>query len=94
MPDNPQFLGALPPQEIAERISKSRGPSGDNHEYLFQLEESLKSLGKESGDEHVSDLVRRVKALGIKAEQIEDHDGSYLQKTGSTEEQEEIEKDI
>lgn len=93
MPNNPQFLGALPPQDVAECISKSRGPSGENQEYLFQLEESLKSLGEDSGDEHVSDLVRRVRALDIQTEQTQDPDGLHLYKIGSTEEQEEIEKD-
>lgn len=91
MPDNPQFLGALPPQEIADCISRSRGPSGDNQEYLFQLEDSLKSLGRDSSDEHVSDLVQRVKALGIKAESQEQREPE-VQKIGSTNEQEEVEK--
>ena len=94
MPDNPQFLGALHPQEVAERISWCKGPSGENQEYLFQLEESLKNLGQASGDEHVSDLVRRVKALALKPKDNLIADNSGLRKVGSTEEQEEIEKDL
>lgn len=59
LPDNPQFLGPQDPQALAEHIVKSRGPSGENKDYLYQLEEALNGLSPESGDEHVSDLARR-----------------------------------
>lgn len=63
LPDNPAFLGALDPQDIAEVISKSHGPSGDNVEYLMQLEEALQQLSTESGDGHISDLANRVRKI-------------------------------
>ena len=63
LPNNPQFLGALKPQDVADVISRSHGPSGDNVEYLLQLEEALNSLSEESGDGHISDLADRVRQL-------------------------------
>ena len=63
LPDNPQFLGAQDPQALAEHIIKSRGPSGENKDYLYQLEAALNSLSPESGDEHVSDLAQRCRNL-------------------------------
>lgn len=62
-PDNPQFVGAQDPQELAEHISRSRGPSGENKEYLFMLEKSLEELCSESTDEHVNDLAARVRKI-------------------------------
>ncbi|KAK5113063.1 hypothetical protein LTR62_003642 [Meristemomyces frigidus] len=59
LPTNPQFLGPQDPQELAERIIASRGPSGENKDYLYELERGLEGLSEESGDEHVSDLARR-----------------------------------
>jgi glutathione-specific gamma-glutamylcyclotransferase len=93
MPDNPQFTGALHPQDVAERINRSVGPSGENREYLLRLEESLKGLGTESSDAHISDLVRRIRRMepskvGLNREGNE----LSLHKVLGTEEQEEIEK--
>jgi cation transport protein ChaC len=68
LPDNPQFLGPQDPQALAEKILQSRGPSGENREYLYQLEEALRGLSEESADEHVFDLARRcreVEARGV-----------------------------
>lgn len=63
LPENPQFLGPQEPQTLAEHILKSKGPSGENREYLFMLEESLRELDPGHDlpqiDFHVSDLVRR-----------------------------------
>ncbi|KAK5134382.1 hypothetical protein LTR08_006562 [Meristemomyces frigidus] len=67
LPSNPQFLGPQDPQALAEHIARSRGPSGENREYLYLLEQALGQLGEGSGDAHVSDLARRcrgVEALG------------------------------
>ena len=61
LPDNPQFSGPQDPQALAEHICRSRGPSGENVEYLFMLEQALKELGAESGDGHVQDLADRVR---------------------------------
>ncbi|KAL8933614.1 MAG: hypothetical protein Q9211_005682 [Gyalolechia sp. 1 TL-2023] len=64
LPENPQFLGVQDPDELARHIWKSKGPSGENKDYLFMLEESLNELGEGAGDEHVEDLARRVKEVG------------------------------
>lgn len=61
-PDNPQFTGPQDLQELAEHIWKSRGPSGENKDYLFRLEESLDELCKDS-DHHIKDLAARVRQL-------------------------------
>jgi len=90
MPDNPQFLGALPPQEVAETINASIGPSGENREYLLHLERALEDLSPGSHDEHIADLARRVRALTPPRHLS---GGGPLRKVSSTEEQEEIEKE-
>jgi glutathione-specific gamma-glutamylcyclotransferase len=95
MLDNPQFLGPLPPHEVAERINQSAGPSGEHRDNLLQLEESLRELSAASGDAHISDLARRVRSMAPKqADRIQ---GRYeemgIHKANSTEEQEAIEKD-
>jgi len=61
LPSNPQFLGKQSPQDVADVIARSTGPSGNNSEYLFMLEEALEDLASESGDEHVKDLANRVR---------------------------------
>lgn len=63
LPTNPQFLGAQDPQDVANVIQRSHGPSGENAEYLFMLESALEELTEDSRDEHVQDLARRVRAL-------------------------------
>lgn len=63
LPENPQFLGSQDPDALASHILKSRGPSGENREYLFLLEKALLELSRDSGDAHISDLVRRCKAI-------------------------------
>ena len=63
LPSNPQFLGRESPEDVAAVIAASHGPSGANAEYLFMLEESLASLGGESGDCHIKDLATRVRLL-------------------------------
>jgi cation transport regulator ChaC len=65
-PSNPQFLrdpARREPQDVAEVISRGRGQSGKNTEYLYLLEKALEGLGLGSADMHVTDLVRRVKAI-------------------------------
>ncbi|PSN69704.1 ChaC-domain-containing protein, partial [Corynespora cassiicola Philippines] len=106
LPSNPQFLGPQDPQGLAAHILKSKGPSGENKEYLFALEKSLLELSKDSGDAHVSDLVRRAKEIEARErgadadlvlEEEEEEKGARgvgvpLHRVGSTEEQEEVEK--
>jgi glutathione-specific gamma-glutamylcyclotransferase len=101
LPENPQFLGPQDPQALAAHILQSRGPSGENREYLYMLEEALGELSKDSRDGHVSDLARRCRGIEAKEEwRFEDEKederngiGHVLHKVGSTEEQEEIEKE-
>lgn len=62
-PENAQFTGVQEPQALAEHIWQSRGPSGLNRDYLLGLEGALKELGPGSGDVHVEDLARRVRAI-------------------------------
>ncbi|KAE8144531.1 ChaC-domain-containing protein [Aspergillus avenaceus] len=65
-PTNSQFLrdpAHREPQNVAEVISRSRGKSGKNTEYLYLLEKALEGLGLGTADGHVTDLVRRVKAI-------------------------------
>jgi glutathione-specific gamma-glutamylcyclotransferase len=67
LPDNPQFLGPQDPQALAEHIVRSRGPSGENKDYLYELEAALNSLSEESGDEHISDLARRCREVELRS---------------------------
>ncbi|KAL4996401.1 ChaC-like protein-domain-containing protein [Aspergillus recurvatus] len=65
-PSNPQFLrdpARRDPQDVAEVISRGVGQSGKNTEYLYLLEKALEGVGLGSADEHVTDLVRRVRAI-------------------------------
>lgn len=63
-PDNDQFTGPQDVQALAEHIYRSEGPSGLNRVYLLSLDEALRELGPESsGDEHVTDLAARVRAI-------------------------------
>ncbi|CCC04914.1 hypothetical protein SMACR_04281 [Sordaria macrospora] len=65
-PDNAQFTGPQDPQELAEHIYRSKGPSGLNRDYLWGLEKALDELSPESGDEHVKDLSNRVRAVAAR----------------------------
>ena len=63
LPDNPQFIGPQNPQALAEHISNSIGPSGENKEYLFMLQRALDELGEESRDAHVNELACRLREI-------------------------------
>lgn len=63
LPTNPQYLGPQEPHALAEKIVRSRGPSGENREYLYQLEEALNGMGEVMVDEHVTDLARRCREI-------------------------------
>ena len=97
LPDNPQFLGPQDPQALAEHIVRSRGPSGENLDYLYELETALNNLSASSVDEHVSDLAQRCRDIQAKAKKIDPKQsdeviGSALKNVGSSEEYEEVEK--
>ncbi|KAJ5210730.1 ChaC-like protein [Penicillium cf. griseofulvum] len=65
-PTNPQFLrdaAHREPQHVAQVISAGHGFSGKGSEYLFLLEKALEGLGLGTADVHVTDLVKRVKAI-------------------------------
>lgn len=66
LPNNPQFLGPQDPDVLAKHIITSVGPSGENKEYVYMLEEALDGVRKDTGvnedvDEHIVDLARRVR---------------------------------
>ncbi|KAL6702950.1 hypothetical protein ACN47E_000792 [Coniothyrium glycines] len=101
LPSNPQFLGPQQPLQLAARILASRGPSGENKAYLYNLEEALRGLGQGSGDAHVEDLVKLCRALERERERERERDGGARDEqgrngggrhtAGSTEEVEEVE---
>lgn len=45
-PDNFAFAGPQDPEYLARHIINSRGPSGENREYLYKLQSSLKDLAR------------------------------------------------
>ncbi|MEZ4444700.1 MAG: gamma-glutamylcyclotransferase [Polyangiaceae bacterium] len=66
-PDNEEYLGCAPLPAIAEQVVASRGPSGDNAEYVLELAAALRAIGAEDGHvfrlealvrERLDDLVR------------------------------------
>ncbi|KAM6531639.1 hypothetical protein FSOLCH5_001094 [Fusarium solani] len=91
-PENDQFVGPQDPQELAEHIARSQGPSGPNIDYLLNLEEALNELAPDSGDVHIHDLARRVRELQSsgKIAHLNPTPTTHQQKH-STEEAEEIE---
>ena len=59
-PDHPNFWPASDP-EVAQDISYSRGPSGNNSEYLFKLADYVRKNIPEDKDNHLFKLERLVK---------------------------------
>lgn len=60
---NPNYLGPAPLQDIAEQISKARGPSGPNSEYVFKIEAALRDHGAEDSDTELFELAQEVRRL-------------------------------
>ncbi|RXG41186.1 hypothetical protein VDGE_03251 [Verticillium dahliae] len=94
-PDNDQFTGPQDPQALAAHIRRSVGPSGLNTDYLFNLDQALDELSPDSGDDHIRDLTRRVRAIiaaeGPSAEAETKADELARTNATNTEEQEETE---
>ncbi|MBL8297412.1 MAG: gamma-glutamylcyclotransferase [Rhodanobacteraceae bacterium] len=61
-PGNEAFLGPADEAAIARHIAASRGPSGENSDYLLHLAEALRELGDE--DTHVFGIERALRAIG------------------------------
>jgi cation transport regulator ChaC len=59
--DNDHYLGPDDPDAMAWHVHRSRGPSGENAEYVLELDRALQRLGVV--DPHVVDLAVRVRAL-------------------------------
>jgi len=67
-PGNPQFIareGVPELDELARHIFTSRGPSGENRDYLYNLHKSLIGLCLAAHDHHVSRLFHRVVAIEV-----------------------------
>ncbi len=56
--DNAAYLGHAPERDIARQIAASAGPSGPNRDYLIDLADALRSLGKD--DPHVFAIERHL----------------------------------
>jgi len=57
-PENPHYLGPAPIEVIADQVRTSRGPSGDNLEYVLRLADALSDMGAD--DPHVTELALRL----------------------------------
>ncbi len=55
---NEEYLGDAPLNEIAKQVATSRGPSGENSEYLLRLAQAVREMGVH--DDHLFDLEKRV----------------------------------
>ncbi|NKC15265.1 MAG: gamma-glutamylcyclotransferase [Gammaproteobacteria bacterium] len=60
-PKNEAFLGPAPLDDMARHILASRGPSGSNRDYLYELAAALRRL--QFDDTHVFALERAVRTL-------------------------------
>ena len=56
--DNPNYLGPAPMTAIAEQVLASRGPSGENREYVLRLHSALVAM--DADDSHVAELATLV----------------------------------
>ncbi|ART80582.1 gamma-glutamylcyclotransferase [Oceanisphaera avium] len=59
--DSEAYLGEAPLLAIAQQIVQAKGPSGENRDYLLNLDNALRQLGMQ--DEHVSQLAAHVQQI-------------------------------
>jgi cation transport protein ChaC len=59
--DNENYLGPASVEAIASQVLGAAGPSGTNPEYVFELAESLRSMG--AADRHVFDVESKLARL-------------------------------
>ena len=60
-PSNSDYAGVTSEREIARRVVASRGPSGENAEYVLKLAAALELLG--AHDAHVAEVAMWVRRL-------------------------------
>ncbi|MEM1417779.1 MAG: gamma-glutamylcyclotransferase [Myxococcota bacterium] len=60
-PENANYLGPAPLEDLAAQVIRSRGPSGPNDEYVLELDAALRALGAD--DAHVRELAAHVRQL-------------------------------
>lgn len=65
--ENEAYLGPASEHDIARQIAGARGPSGPNSEYLLELAQALRELGKP--DPHVFEIERHLASFGIRQPQ-------------------------
>jgi cation transport regulator ChaC len=56
---NPNFLGPAPLEEMASQVSRARGKSGTNADYVARLADALRALGAD--DRHVFALASAIR---------------------------------
>lgn len=61
-PDNHNYLGEADLVNVARQVLGASGPSGDNVEYVLELEQALAAMN--ARDDHVSNLAALVRELG------------------------------
>lgn len=59
-PTNDNFLGDAPLEAIIHQVRTSRGPSGDNAEYVVELSRALRAL--DARDEHIDAIASALEA--------------------------------
>jgi len=69
---NVNYLGPAPVHVIARTIAFTRGPSGPNVDYLFNLCEAMRKIAPEIEDEHLTELESAVRHLIVNEDKLED----------------------
>lgn len=62
-PENEDYLGPAPLDDIAKQIATSKGPSGYNYEYLLNLANAVRTRFPNFEDTHLFELEKKVKEL-------------------------------